>query len=56
MQRQMALLYIGLPMGQNITGLLLSIIRKNNIRQIVKSKSMLTEECELNEFLHAAGN
>lgn len=27
------------------------IIKKHNIRRIVKSKSMLTEECHLNEFL-----
>jgi L-lactate dehydrogenase complex protein LldF len=31
------------------------IIRKKNVRQIVKSKSMLTEECHLNEFLEAHG-
>jgi len=31
------------------------IIRSNNIRRIVKSKSMLTEECGLNEYLHANG-
>ncbi len=28
-----------------------SIIRANNIQHIVKSKSMLTEECHLNEYL-----
>ena len=31
------------------------IIRANNIRRIVKSKSMLTEECGLNEFLTERG-
>lgn len=31
------------------------IIRKNNISRIVKSKSMLTEECGLNEYLHSKG-
>ena len=28
-----------------------SIIQKHNIKKIVKSKSMLTEECHLNEYL-----
>ena len=32
--------------------IILDIIRKNNIQKIVKSKSMLTEECGLNDFLH----
>ncbi|MCE7862611.1 MAG: lactate utilization protein [Bacteroidetes bacterium CHB5] len=32
-----------------------SIIQKHNITQVVKSKSMLTEECGLNEYLHAQG-
>ena len=31
------------------------IIRKHGIRKIVKSKSMLTEECHLNEFLQHQG-
>lgn len=31
------------------------IIQKNKVSRIVKSKSMLTEECGLNEFLHAKG-
>lgn len=31
------------------------IIRKRDVRQIVKSKSMLTEECHLNEYLEAHG-
>lgn len=31
------------------------IIRKNNIGKIVKSKSMLTEECHLNEYLQQQG-
>ena len=31
------------------------IIRKNNIAKIVKSKSMLTEECHLNEYLQQQG-
>jgi len=31
------------------------IIRKNNIKHVVKSKSMLTEECNLNPFLSEQG-
>jgi L-lactate dehydrogenase complex protein LldF len=31
------------------------IIRKKEVKQIVKSKSMLTEECQLNEYLIAHG-
>lgn len=32
-----------------------NIIRQSGISRIVKSKSMLTEECQLNEFLHEKG-
>ena len=32
-----------------------NIIRKKDVKQIVKSKSMLTEECHLNEYLEAHG-
>ena len=32
-----------------------SIIKKNGVNHIVKSKSMLTEECGLNEYLHQQG-
>jgi L-lactate dehydrogenase complex protein LldF len=35
--------------------IVLSIIQQNNIQKIVKSKSMLTEECGMNEFLHSKG-
>jgi L-lactate dehydrogenase complex protein LldF len=35
--------------------IILDIIRKNNIRDVVKSKSMLTEECKLNDFLRQQG-
>lgn len=31
------------------------IIRRNGIQRMVKSKSMLTEECGLNEYLHEQG-
>jgi L-lactate dehydrogenase complex protein LldF len=31
------------------------IIRKNHIKQVVKSKSMLTEECNLNSYLASLG-
>jgi L-lactate dehydrogenase complex protein LldF len=32
-----------------------SIIKKTGVTRLVKSKSMLTEECHLNEFLHHKG-
>ncbi|MDR1758114.1 MAG: lactate utilization protein [Bacteroidales bacterium] len=35
--------------------LILSIIEKHEAKNIVKSKSMLTEECGLNRFLHTRG-
>ena len=31
------------------------ILQKHNAKQLVKSKSMLTEECHLNEYLHRQG-
>jgi len=41
--------------GADHNRIIFDIIQKNNIQKIVKSKSMLTEECGLNEFLHAKG-
>ena len=35
--------------------IVLSILKKHSIGQMVKSKSMLTEECHLNDFLEANG-
>jgi len=35
--------------------IILELIRKNNIKHVVKSKSMLTEECNLNSYLAAQG-
>jgi L-lactate dehydrogenase complex protein LldF len=35
--------------------IVLNIIRNNGINQVVKSKSMLTEECHLNDYLMARG-
>jgi len=35
--------------------IVLSILRRHKVDQMVKSKSMLTEECHLNEFLHQQG-
>jgi L-lactate dehydrogenase complex protein LldF len=35
--------------------IVLSILRRHQVDQMVKSKSMLTEECHLNEFLHQQG-
>lgn len=37
--------------GHEHNQILLSILKKNGITKMVKSKSMLTEECHLNEFL-----
>lgn len=39
--------------GEEHNRIIFDIIQKNNIQKIVKSKSMLTEECGLNEFLYA---
>lgn len=33
----------------------LDILRNNDVKKLVKSKSMLTEECEMNPYLEAAG-
>ncbi|WP_205755882.1 lactate utilization protein B [Lacibacter luteus] len=41
--------------GADHNRIIYDIIQKNNISKIVKSKSMLTEECGFNEFLHAKG-
>lgn len=41
--------------GKEHNDIILEIIRKNSIQRIVKSKSMLTEECGLNEYLHEKG-
>ena len=35
--------------------IVLSIMAKNGVKQMVKSKSMLTEECPLNEYLTENG-
>src|SRR4249920_1038630 len=41
--------------GQDVNQLVLDIARSNNVRKIIKSKSMLGEETWLNEFLEAGG-
>jgi L-lactate dehydrogenase complex protein LldF len=41
--------------GEEHNQIVYSIIMENNIKKIVKSKSMLTEECHLNEFLMHKG-
>ena len=41
--------------GEEHNAIVYDIIRKKDVRQIVKSKSMLTEECHLNEYLEAHG-
>lgn len=35
--------------------LVYSILQQHNAKKVVKSKSMLTEECQLNQFLHDKG-
>lgn len=41
--------------GEEHNRIIYDIIQKNKIQKIVKSKSMLTEECGMNEFLHSKG-
>ncbi|HSE98606.1 MAG TPA: LutB/LldF family L-lactate oxidation iron-sulfur protein, partial [Blastocatellia bacterium] len=41
--------------GEEACRLVLDIARKNGVRRVVKSKSMVTEEMELNEALEEAG-
>lgn len=41
--------------GAEHNEIILQLIQENQIQQIVKSKSMLTEECHLNEFLAQKG-
>lgn len=41
--------------GEEHNKIIFDIVQKNKIERIVKSKSMLTEECHLNEFLHTKG-
>ena len=41
--------------GDEHNRIVLDIIRQQSAQKIVKSKSMLTEECHLNTFLHANG-
>ena len=41
--------------AQEHNEIVLSILRENNARHLVKSKSMLTEECHLNPFLNKNG-
>ena len=41
--------------GGEHNAIILQIIRENNVQRVVKSKSMLTEECHLNDFLIEKG-
>ena len=41
--------------GQDVNQLVLDIARRNGVRKIIKSKSMLGEESGLNHFLEAGG-
>ncbi len=41
--------------GEEARAIVLELARKNNVKRVVKSKSMVTEEIELNEALEDAG-
>ncbi len=41
--------------AQEHNQIVLRILQQNNVQRVVKSKSMLTEECHLNPFLEAQG-
>ena len=41
--------------GEEHNKIVLDIIKENNAKKVVKSKSMLTEECHLNPYLEADG-
>ena len=41
--------------GEEHNRIVLGILRERNAQKLVKSKSMLTEECGLNHFLHQEG-
>ncbi len=41
--------------GNEHNQIVYNILTKNNVKHVVKSKSMLTEECQLNHFLHYKG-
>ena len=41
--------------GAEHNAIILQIIRNHNVQRVVKSKSMLTEECHLNEYLIGQG-
>ena len=41
--------------AEEFNGIVLDILKSHNVRKLVKSKSMLTEECEMNPYLEAHG-
>ena len=41
--------------AQEFNEIVYSILEKHNVKKMVKSKSMLTEECEMNPYLEARG-
>ena len=49
------IIVIGLPMRAEHNKIVHSIMEKHGVKQMVKSKSMLTEECHLNEYLAEKG-
>ena len=41
--------------AEEFNAIVLDILKSHNVRKLVKSKSMLTEECEMNPYLEAHG-
>ena len=41
--------------AEEFNSIVLDILKSHNVRKLVKSKSMLTEECEMNPYLEAHG-
>ncbi len=41
--------------AEEFNNIVLEILKEHNVKKMVKSKSMLTEECEMNPFLEAHG-
>ena len=41
--------------AEEFNGIVLDILKSHDVRKLVKSKSMLTEECEMNPYLEAHG-
>ena len=51
----MVLKYTGLKDAAEHNAIVLSVLQKHQVKKMVKSKSMLTEECHLNDYLEKNG-